>query len=254
MAEGRSRWRNRDDALRDQGGQPARSGVGRVGVLPAGVSTSSSAASLDGRVANDRGVIATTSPTMPPRCWSRGRIQLAREEGRSTPSPPWRKRRAVNPLPEYRWAQADALRSLNRNDEAREVEAATRGAGLDDPRTFALYLVTRREDGVRAIALARQELEKRADVFTLDALAWALASAGEIAEASSLMTRALAEGTQDAPAVSPRRSNRRRRRPCTPTRSAGRARPAPSTSRCSRRSLGYPHGNRDITPNVRLEQ
>jgi hypothetical protein len=38
----------------------------------------------------------------------------------------------------------------------------------------------------------------RQDVFTLDALAWALASAGQIQEASALMTRALAEGTEDA--------------------------------------------------------
>ena len=47
------------------------------------------------------------------------------------------------------------------------------------------------------VDLARRELEKRADVFTLDALAWALASSGELREASTLMARALAEGTED---------------------------------------------------------
>jgi hypothetical protein len=48
-----------------------------------------------------------------------------------------------------------------------------------------------------AVDLARREMENRADVFTLDALAWALASTGQIREASTLMTRALAEGTRD---------------------------------------------------------
>ncbi len=47
------------------------------------------------------------------------------------------------------------------------------------------------------MALARRELEKRADIFTLDALAWALASSGQLQEASTLMARALAEGTED---------------------------------------------------------
>ena len=49
----------------------------------------------------------------------------------------------------------------------------------------------------KAVDLARRELENRSDVFTLDALAWALASAGQVGEASALMARALAEGTED---------------------------------------------------------
>jgi hypothetical protein len=61
----------------------------------------------------------------------------------------------------------------------------------------ALFLATRRQEGGRAVDLARRELARRADVFTLDALAWALASSGQLQEASALMARALAEGTQD---------------------------------------------------------
>jgi hypothetical protein len=41
-------------------------------------------------------------------------------------------------------------------------------------------------------------LDIRADVFTHDALAWALASVGQWEEASREMERALAEGTRDA--------------------------------------------------------
>jgi tetratricopeptide (TPR) repeat protein len=104
----------------------------------------------------------------------------------------------LNPLPEYRWALADALRSAHRVDEAVAVEQQLVASGSEDPRTLSLYLSTRREDHDKAVALARQELQRRGDVFTLDALAWALASAGELTEASSVMHRALAEGTQDA--------------------------------------------------------
>jgi tetratricopeptide (TPR) repeat protein len=136
-------------------------------------------------------------PDYAPALLVRGRIQLAR--GSLAEAAATLERAAhLNPLPEYKWAHADALRAVNRIDEAIEVEQQLAAAGSDDPRTFALYLATRQEDRAQAIALARQELQKRGDIFTLDALAWALASAGEIREASSLMVRALAEGTQDA--------------------------------------------------------
>jgi tetratricopeptide (TPR) repeat protein len=126
----------------------------------------------------------------------RGRIELARRRPLEAVTSLERAAR-LNPLPEYLWVHADALRSLNRTDEAIEVEKRLAAAGSDDPRTFALYLATRQENRAQAIALARQELQKRGDIFTLDTLAWALASAGEIREASSLMVRALAEGTRD---------------------------------------------------------
>ena len=128
---------------------------------------------------------------------TRGRIQLG-EKNYAAAAATLEKAAAVNPLPEYRWALADVLRSLDRNDEAASVEQQLVAQGSEDPRTLALFLATRREDHIKAVALARQELAKRGDVFTLDALAWALASAGDISEASALMTRALAEGTQDA--------------------------------------------------------
>ena len=126
----------------------------------------------------------------------RGRIQLAARrplEAVTTLENAARR----NPLPEYKWAYADALRQVNQIDAARAVEQQLAAAGGDDPRTFALYLATRHENCAQAVTLARQELQKRADIYTLDALAWALASAGEIREASSLIARALAEGTRD---------------------------------------------------------
>jgi tetratricopeptide (TPR) repeat protein len=104
-----------------------------------------------------------------------------------------------NPLPEYQWTLAEALRVAGKENEASEVEAqlSQRGAS-SDPRTLALYLATRHESPETALRLARAELDSRGDVFTHDALAWSLAAAGKLTEAHSEMQRALAEGTQDA--------------------------------------------------------
>jgi len=126
----------------------------------------------------------------------RGRIQLAGDK-RVDAVATLETAARLNPLPEYRWAFADALRQVNRVDDATAVEAQLVHEGADDPRTLALFLSTRRVDQEKAVDLARQELKNRGDVFTLDALAWSLARAGKAGEASALMTRALAEGTED---------------------------------------------------------
>jgi len=128
---------------------------------------------------------------------ARGRIQLARKRHVDAAGTLERAAR-LNPLPEYQWTLADALRLVNRTDDAVALEKQLAADGRSgDPRTLALYLSTRRQDGGKAVELARREMENRADVFTLDALAWALASTGQLEEASTLMARALAEGTED---------------------------------------------------------
>jgi tetratricopeptide (TPR) repeat protein len=103
-----------------------------------------------------------------------------------------------NALPEYQWALADALRLVGLNEEAAGVERVLvdNGAALD-PRTLALFLSTRQVQRDVAIGLATREIDTRRDIFTLDALAWSLASAGRIGEARPLMAQALAEGTED---------------------------------------------------------
>ena len=138
-----------------------------------------------------------TMPDYAAALLARGRIQLAQKKHLDAVENLTRAAR-LNPLPEYQWALADALRLVSRNDDAAALETQlVREGAIADPRTLALYLSTRRQDGSRAVALARRELEKRADVFTLDALAWALASSGQPREASTVMARALAEGTED---------------------------------------------------------
>jgi tetratricopeptide (TPR) repeat protein len=106
---------------------------------------------------------------------------------------------ALNPLPEYRWMLAEALREGGLEDEAiaEEVRLVRDGA-VSDPRTLALFLATRGRETGAALNLAQSELKVRADVFTLDALAWALHASGRASEAGDVMRRALAEGTADA--------------------------------------------------------
>jgi tetratricopeptide (TPR) repeat protein len=104
----------------------------------------------------------------------------------------------ISELPDFQWALADGLRLMKREADANAVERALiRDGERTDPRTLALFLATRRASAAQAVALAERELAVRADVFTLDALAWALAAAGHTARAEPLIARALAQGTQD---------------------------------------------------------
>jgi tetratricopeptide (TPR) repeat protein len=102
-------------------------------------------------------------------------------------------------LPEYLWALADEQRAAGMINEAEATEEILKQRGpADDPRTYALFLATRGKDVETALRLAQEEMKTRADVFTLDALAWAWMATGDQAQASIFMKRALAEGTQDA--------------------------------------------------------
>jgi tetratricopeptide (TPR) repeat protein len=136
-------------------------------------------------------------PDYAPALLARGRILLGLRKVREAAGVLARAAER-NTLPEYQWLLADALRRDDRDAEAASVERDLVTAGVNsDPRTVALFLATRRTDAAKAVELARRETESRSDIFTLDALAWALASAGELGEAAAVMTKALAEGTED---------------------------------------------------------
>ena len=141
---------------------------------------------------------ATRVPDYPPALLARGRGLLAQEKI-SEAVTQLQRAAALNPLPDYQWWLADALRAANRADEAAKIEAMlkTRGAA-SDPRTTALFLATRGIEPTTAVRLAREELENRGDVFSHDALAWALVASGEVAAADGEMRAALAEHTADA--------------------------------------------------------
>jgi tetratricopeptide (TPR) repeat protein len=128
----------------------------------------------------------------------KGRMLLS--EGKSAEAVvPLRRAADVNPLPEYRWVLAEAFREAESETEAAEIEAQLQRSGAaDDPRTFSLFLATRRERPALALRLAERELHERGDVHTHDAMAWALAASGRWEEAWGHSQQALAEGTQDA--------------------------------------------------------
>src|SRR5206468_13092894 len=72
----------------------------------------------------------------------------------------------LNPLPEYQWTLAEALRAGGRENEASGIEVRLRKHGASsDPRTLTLFVATRLENPMTALQLARMELDSRNDVF-----------------------------------------------------------------------------------------
>lgn len=141
-----------------------------------------------------------------PALLTRGRLLLA--AGQATVAlQPLRQAAAAVPLPEYQWPLIDALELAGKRDEANRVQQALlREGGTGDPRGLALYLATGglpdtdTRDGTakqRALELLARELRQRADVHTLDAMAWALFSAGQTQTAWDYMQKALVLGTKD---------------------------------------------------------
>jgi tetratricopeptide (TPR) repeat protein len=137
-------------------------------------------------------------PNYPPALLLEGRVLLAQD--RAAEAVPLLCRAAqLVPLPEYQWALAEVLAATGQASAAQSVEAELCRTGAQaDPRTFALFLATRRQNSDLALSLARSELDTRQDVFTHDALAWALSAAGKIHEAETQAKLALREGTLDA--------------------------------------------------------
>jgi tetratricopeptide (TPR) repeat protein len=102
-------------------------------------------------------------------------------------------------LPEYEWTLADALREADQSQAAEDIERIlVRNGGMNDPRSLALYLATRGQQVQQALKLAEAEMNTRADIFTMDTLAWALNANGRPAEAREFSKKALSEDTQDA--------------------------------------------------------
>ena len=127
---------------------------------------------------------------------ARCRLPAGSPRRRGAPSSPWASpTQAVRPFGTRRDASIPSpstnggwptpfARAATRTGAAQvEAELVARGEAAD-PRTFSLFLATRGEEPARRIRLARAELANRGDVFTQDALAWALASSGDYAGAA----------------------------------------------------------------------
>lgn len=133
----------------------------------------------------------------PPALLLRGRMLLA--AGNATGAiVPLERAAQLNPLPEYQWALAEALRAKGGVADAEAVERLIVARGpASDARGCSIFLATRRENSDLAVKLAERELSERADIFSHDALAWALAAKGEWMNAAVHMKAALAHETPE---------------------------------------------------------
>ena len=191
---------------------------------------------------------------MPPHC-SREDAFNSRRTGRLEAVATLQKAATLNPLPEYNWALADALRSLKRDDEAaaardsrpgrtaRRIRGRSRSTSRRDARTPD-------EPSISPDASSRTGATSSRS--TRSPGRWRATE--ESTKHRRFMTRALAEGTQDgrlfvhAAAIAAANGRRGRRD------ALGAQSPDAPLHPASLGAWGAPHGNRDITPGLRLSQ
>jgi tetratricopeptide (TPR) repeat protein len=111
---------------------------------------------------------------------------------------------AAVPYPEYAAALGDVYRALGESDNAqKEFELVEFIGHLSEinqqihNRELAMFYADHGIKLEQAVGLARRELEVRHDIYTWDALAWALFKHGESKEAGAAMSHALSQGTRD---------------------------------------------------------
>jgi tetratricopeptide (TPR) repeat protein len=90
------------------------------------------------------------------------------------------------------------LARLGDGEGAAQNEALAERLGRHDRRALALLYADRRQRTARAVELMRAELRVRGDIYSEDALGWALYANDELMEAEQHAERALRLGTRDA--------------------------------------------------------
>jgi tetratricopeptide (TPR) repeat protein len=108
------------------------------------------------------------------------------------------------PHAENQFALAEALNLAGRKPDAQKAFAeferqALRESGIADNANHELiaYYADFAQQPAEALKMARQELVRRHDVFTLDCYAWSLVLNGEYAQADQEIHKALALGVKD---------------------------------------------------------
>jgi tetratricopeptide (TPR) repeat protein len=81
---------------------------------------------------------------------------------------------------------------------AEQIERAAWGNGLRQPQVLARILSERPGRAAEAVSLAEEAARTRADIMTMDTLAWAYFKNGQIAEARAASGQALRTGTRHA--------------------------------------------------------
>jgi tetratricopeptide (TPR) repeat protein len=115
-----------------------------------------------------------------------------------------RKRYAAAPHAENLYALAEALELDGKKDESRQAFAeferkslAETTLGDNSNHELIAYYVDHAREPRKALEVAKREVERRKDVFTLDCYAWALAASGEYEAANVQIQKALQVGVKD---------------------------------------------------------
>ena len=133
----------------------------------------------------------------PPALLARGRALLAGGDPTAAAAA-LTQAEQLQPLPEYQWWLAEALRMAGLPEHALAVEQRLRERGpATDPRTVAHFLAVRDQDPATALRLAQRETEARQDAATRIVLAACLAAAGEFDRARVEIEAALITAARD---------------------------------------------------------
>ena len=132
-----------------------------------------------------------------------GRLRL--DQGRPSDAvEAFERRYDAAPHPENLADLADALEAAGRTSQAREayrrfeaLAASERASADNSNHELVFYYADVAERPAEALAVAREELERRRDVFTRQAYAWALYRSGELSEALAALEPPLALGLRD---------------------------------------------------------
>jgi len=114
------------------------------------------------------------------------------------------KRYAEAPHAENLFALAEAFDRAGRKEDAAKAffefeQQSLKESSITDNSNHELiaYYVDYAHQPAKALAIAKLELTRRHDTFTLDAFAWSLAASGDYAQANAEMKKALAFGVKD---------------------------------------------------------
>jgi tetratricopeptide (TPR) repeat protein len=133
----------------------------------------------------------------PPALAGRGRVAMANGDGAHA-AQLLAKSFAESPLAETAWLLGDAREMAGDAKAAEESYAQVAKIGrASDGRTLALFWATKDREHDEAVKLAEAEKKIRDDIYTEDALAWALYRAGKIAGARAAIEKATALGTKE---------------------------------------------------------
>jgi tetratricopeptide (TPR) repeat protein len=137
-------------------------------------------------------------PGYPPALVGQGRAALARGDAKGAVAALDEAFRRA-PHAETAWLLGEARRAAGDRAGADRADADVDRLGrAAEPRVLALFLATRGASPGEAVRLAEEERARRPDVYSDDALAWALHRAGRAGDAWAAADRALRLGTPDA--------------------------------------------------------